>query len=335
MSGSVNIAAALGGTPAPRSIEVITEEILQKKQEAGAAILRIGECLMEAKGMLTHGEWLPWLNEQVEFSERTATRFMRLAREWTNRTALSDLGATKALSLLALPPEEREQFMAEAHEVDGEEKTVIDMSARELDKAIREREEALVREKAAEEARAQMEADMKMANARLEAARQESGEAADREAALQRELEGRERAVSDLARELEALKKQPVSVAMETVVDPAALEQARAAAVAEMQEKLDKAKDARTKADEKRKEAEQALAEANRRLEEQEKSQRIAAVTADKDVAAFEVLFGQAQEQANKLRGLLLKVRGKDADTGERLSRAILALADAIRGCAE
>lgn len=38
---------------------------------------------------------------------------MRLAREWTNRTALSDLGATKALTLLALPPEEREQFIAE------------------------------------------------------------------------------------------------------------------------------------------------------------------------------------------------------------------------------
>ena len=62
---------------------------------------------------------------------------MRLAREWTNQTALSDLGATKALTLLALPPEERETFMAENHMVDGEEKTVIDMTSRELEKAIR------------------------------------------------------------------------------------------------------------------------------------------------------------------------------------------------------
>ncbi len=45
--------------------------------------------------MLPHGEWLPWLTEQVEFSERTARNFMRLAREWTNRQALADLGAAK------------------------------------------------------------------------------------------------------------------------------------------------------------------------------------------------------------------------------------------------
>lgn len=31
--------------------------------------------------MLPHGAWLPWLEEQVEFSERTARNFMRLARE--------------------------------------------------------------------------------------------------------------------------------------------------------------------------------------------------------------------------------------------------------------
>ena len=101
--------------------------------------------------MLPHGEWLPWLTEQVEFSERTARNFMRLAREWTNRQALADLGAAKALTLLALPPEEREQFMAENHIVNGEEKTVIDMTSRELEKAVKERDEAL---RAAEEAKA-------------------------------------------------------------------------------------------------------------------------------------------------------------------------------------
>ena len=48
------------------------------KQDAGNAILSIGQRLIEAKAMLPHGEWLPWLTEQVEFSERTARNFMRL-----------------------------------------------------------------------------------------------------------------------------------------------------------------------------------------------------------------------------------------------------------------
>lgn len=93
-----------------RTIGAITREILQLKNDAGNAILGIGQRLLEAKAMLPRGEWLPWLTERVEFSERQAQRFMKLAQEWSNPTALSDLGATKALALLALPPEERQKF---------------------------------------------------------------------------------------------------------------------------------------------------------------------------------------------------------------------------------
>ena len=138
---------------AVRDIGTITTEILRLKQDAGNAILSIGQRLIEAKAMLPHGEWLPWLTEQVEFSERTARNFMRLAREWTNRQALADLGAAKALTLLALPPEERERFMEENHVVDGEEKSVIDMTSRELEKAVKERDEALHAAEAAWDAR--------------------------------------------------------------------------------------------------------------------------------------------------------------------------------------
>ena len=84
---------------------------------------------------------------------------MRLAREWTNRQTLADLGASKALTLLALPAEEREQFM--------EDHNVIDMSARQLEQAIRERDEARKPPRAAkaeastaEQARAKMAEDM-------------------------------------------------------------------------------------------------------------------------------------------------------------------------------
>ena len=102
MAFDISRFAQTGQAPSTeRSIGDITTEILRLKQDAGNAILGIGQRLIEAKAMLPHGEWLPWLTEQVEFSERTARNFMRLAREWTNRQALADLGAAKAFFLQA------------------------------------------------------------------------------------------------------------------------------------------------------------------------------------------------------------------------------------------
>ena len=140
--GLVTPTIAEGQPAAMRDIETITGEILEAKRVGGEAILTIGQRLIEAKALLSHGEWLPWLNEKCEFSERTARNFMRLAKDWTNRQALADLGASKALALLALPESEREEFLSEKHQVNGEEKTVIDMTSRELEKAIRERDAA-------------------------------------------------------------------------------------------------------------------------------------------------------------------------------------------------
>ena len=304
-----------------RTIETITDEILDAKRTGGEAILTIGRCLIEAKDMLPHGEWLPWLNERVEFSERTARNFMRLAREWTNRQTLADLGAAKALTLLALPAEEREQFV--------EDHNVIDMSARQLKEAIRERDEARKAAEAAkadasaaEQARAKMEADMAVVNASLAAAREEK-QKADQEAAR-------------LENELAALKARPVEVAVETVVDPEAIEKAKAEAVAEIKAKLDKAREAKAKADEKRKQAEASVEILKKSLENMERNEKKNALGSDKDVAQFEVLFNQGQELANKMRGLLLKARGReDPSAAQGMERAMKALAEAVGRCAE
>ncbi len=42
---------------------------------------RAGELLIEAKGTIPHGEWIPWLATNVQFSERTAQTYMRVTRE--------------------------------------------------------------------------------------------------------------------------------------------------------------------------------------------------------------------------------------------------------------
>lgn len=307
--------------PAVRDIETITAEILTLKQTAGDAILKIGQRLIEAKTMLSHGEWLSWLSEQVELSERAAQRFMRLAREWSNPTALSDLGATKALTLLALPPEEREQFISEHHTVNGEEKTVIDMTSRELEQAVRERDEARLAAEAAqadarsaEESRAKMEADM---------------------ALLKEQCRSSQDAVAAAQKELEELKAKPVDVAV-MAVDQEKLDAARAEAVAEMQAKVDKAKAARDKAEENRKAAEAALAEIRTKLEEAGKAERKAAIAGDSDLAVFQLLFGQAQEIANKLHGLLIKAQGReDGSQAAGMQKALSKLAELIGKAAE
>ncbi len=338
--------AATLNQPAPaenRDIETITAEIIQLKQDAGNAILGIGQRLIEAKAMLPHGEWLPWLTERVEYSERVAQKFMRLAREWSNPNTLSDLGASKALALLALPLEEREIFMSENHLVDGEEKPVIDMTYKELEKAIKERDTARQEAEAAradaqtaEESRAKMESDLK-ALTEIHRAAQE-GEAQAREALAKAQAE------------LKELRERPVEVAVE--VDQEAVEQARADAVAEMQAKVDAAekqlKEAETALIMAKKQAwanaailsraekaEAELAEARRQLDAAARAEKASVVNQNGDLAMFNVLFSQTQEQVNKMHGLRLKIGKDDADKDEGLKAAFIALSDMIRRYAE
>jgi Protein of unknown function (DUF3102) len=51
-----------------------------------AHALAAGDLLIEAKAQLKHGQWLPWLKEHCEISERTAQNYMRLAK---NRDAIA------------------------------------------------------------------------------------------------------------------------------------------------------------------------------------------------------------------------------------------------------
>ena len=142
-------------------------------------------------------------------------------------------------------------------------------------------------------------------------------------------------------------------------VDQEAVEKARAEAVAEMQAKVDAAEKQRKEAEQKRKEAEKALsdakkeaganaaifsraekaeaelAEARRQLEAAAKAENASIVNQNGDLAMFNVLFSQTQEQVNKMHGLRLKLGKDDGDLDTKLKTAINALADAVRRCAE
>lgn len=206
-----------------RPIETITAEILVYKNQAGAALLEIGRRLMEAKAQLGHGEWLTWLTEAVEFSEATAQRFMRIAREYPNPSTLTDLGASKALALLAIPAEDREAF---AEEVDAEH-----CSVRELQAAIKARQEAENQAKGwalkCEQAKAEADAALDAARKREEELKTANGVMA-----------GLREERRELKRQVQELESRPVEVATRDAA-PEQIEAAKAEARNAAQEQID------------------------------------------------------------------------------------------------
>ncbi len=113
-------------------INTLTAEILILRQQTVQNIIEIGNRLIKAKELLPHGEWGRWLEETVDFSQKTANRFMQVARECPNSSTLSNLPPSKVFALLELPPEQREAFV--------QENPVESMTTRELQKAIKEQE---------------------------------------------------------------------------------------------------------------------------------------------------------------------------------------------------
>lgn len=359
-----------GGTPVPvnegqvpavpgeRSIPELVEYIGQQLYVGGMSAINAGNGLIEAKQKLKHGEWGDWLAENFGLSARQAQRLMTLAREYgdSNATLVSDLGPTKALALLALPESERDAFVSESHSVDGEEKTVIDMSAREFKKAIREKAEALADKAAAEQARDKMAEDMKIVKQLLETAQKDRDTSRKEAQERQELLRTSELEVSRLAQELDDLKKRPVEVAVQVDQDALvkAREEGRAKAKAEFktarkaaQEQVMKANavaaQTKTELDKALREIEDLKFESDRKLQAAQvkldaalKGQTPSPIAGDAVLLRCHVLFDQAQQIAKQIRELLIEVRKReDGATAEKLENALRALGNEIGGMAQ
>lgn len=326
-----------------RDLEIIESEILIYKRNAGQAIIEIGKRLNEAKAQLSHGEWLPWLREKVDISERSARDFMRLAREYSKSAEIADLGASKALALLALPVSEREQFAAEKHEVDGVEKSVSDMTAKELKKAIEERDAARqtmetmkARAEVAEQSREKMEKDM----IHLKELQKRAREAEEAKAEELRRVEA----------ELEALRAKPVDVAVEYRTDPKELDAAREEGLSQARKSSQAILDAKEKAlaaaeeqakklkEDLRRAREEAKAaninlqnaekEAKEAKKQAENAGKLAKLNSNENMVKFGVLFNQAQDTVNRMAEAMEK---EPEENRAKMRKALNALAAAIQ----
>lgn len=204
----------------PRTIGMVTQEVNQLTAQAQRLILghaiEIGRRLTEAKQMLSHGEWGKWLREEIHYSKSSANNMMRIFDAYgstqmglfgpeANSQTFGDLEYSKALALLSVPAEEREQF---AQEVDAEHISVRQLKAaiQERDAAQKQAAEVAAEWELAKEALREKEKAIQLANQRLEASASEA---------------------DSLRKENEQLRQRPVDVAVEQI--DAAPEQLKAA----------------------------------------------------------------------------------------------------------
>jgi len=86
-----------------QDITLLYNEIAGHLRQSLEKAIRIGELLVEQKKSLKHGEFTPWIEGNLPFTDRTARNYMRLfnERDSIKTETVSDL--TSAYRLLAEP----------------------------------------------------------------------------------------------------------------------------------------------------------------------------------------------------------------------------------------
>lgn len=342
-----------------RPIEVITQEINFYKFQAGSAIIEIGKRLCEAKQCLPHGAWGEWLQNEVEFSERTAQNFMKIAREYQNPQLIADMGnsATKALLLLSLPADEREEFVGEAHEIDGEAKTVAEMTTKEMEQLLKELEAEraekeklqsqldLFQDEAQKEKDAAVDAVLRQSEGKMDYLISKKKEAEEAQRDAEAKIAAMETEMDELRMKADqtALPDESELEKVRKEAETAAKEKAEAA----MQKKLDKAKKDAEKAKKEAAEAQAAIEAHEAAQKEAEEAalqakEELAQVKADTEkklkaagssgITVFKVHFEAVQGNINQMLTCIGQVEeAGGADEAEKLRNALKALCQNVQ----
>ena len=135
--------STMQGAALERTPQRIGEEIRSLTYQAKCMTVyfgvEIGRRLVEAKELVGHGGWGNFVQNETEFSQATASRFMKVFEAYgadqigifgaeAKSSTLQNLSISNALRLLAVPEEERENF-ALAVDADGVHVGQSDMEA--------------------------------------------------------------------------------------------------------------------------------------------------------------------------------------------------------------
>ena len=82
--------------------------------------IRIGELLTEQKAGLQHGKWIPWIEENLPFSERSVRDYMRFydRREELKTARIADLTEARELLIEKIASSEEPAFLRELKRVE-------------------------------------------------------------------------------------------------------------------------------------------------------------------------------------------------------------------------
>jgi hypothetical protein len=86
-----------------KEVSRLHREILCAAHQSLNKAIRIGELLYRAKTKAEHGAWLTWLRANVNFSERTAQRYMSCYERRVKLKAANVVDLQEAYALLCLP----------------------------------------------------------------------------------------------------------------------------------------------------------------------------------------------------------------------------------------
>ncbi len=221
-----------------RTLDVIAGEIRTFTASMLNNVIEIGRRLYEAKEIAPHGTFGEWVREKTGFSQSSANNFMRLYREYgaaqgslfgasLESQTFGNLTYTQAVALLSIPDkDEREKF--------AKENNVAEMSTRELQQALRERDEA-------RKAAAKAESDLANMSEMLKAEHAVTEKVYARAEAAENDARNTAAALEKAMARVKELKKRPVEVATEKIIDQEAIDQAVKAAKKEAGDQLVKA----------------------------------------------------------------------------------------------
>lgn len=295
-----------------RSGDVIAAEINGIKRQTEKAVrgvmlsaaMDIGKLLIEAKSVVPHGEWGAWLEENVSYSTTTANDMMRLYTEYgdsqipidggpSNEELFGAIAPSKALALLALPEQDRREFV--------QENNVDDMSVRTLREEIAR---VKAEKEAAEAAKAAAEAEAEGRRDAVEAAMRAKAAAEAKLADAQKKQDAAVRAAKK--EEAAKVKKQ-----LDAVNDK--LKKAEESA-AEQKKQISMLQDQIRAAEAEEESAEREPEESTELLALREEKEQLEKklLAADPTMARFGVLIGQYQAQFAQLLQMAQDAENRD-----------------------
>lgn len=192
----------------------------QTMQTVAAASFQIGKRLCEAKALVPAGEWLDYLQTQLDYKPTTAENLMRIYKEFGDEQMdlltgkspaelFGGLNQSQMVAMFALPMESRKELLEDNPDLP-------EMSARDVQRLVKEKQAA---EKERDRERTQRERAEKLATtqadradrieAALKKAEEEREQLKSQTSMIQADTTGKDNEIAELKAQLEDLKSRP------------------------------------------------------------------------------------------------------------------------------